>query len=378
VRVVHVYKDYHPPVRGGIEQTVERMARSQASAGHEVTVLTSASGARHSIVEHLHGVRVIRVAEWGRALSAPFCPAMPWQLSRLTADIIHLHAPNPTGELSWLMAHPTCPMVVTYHSDIVRQKAFLPLYGPFLHAVLRRARVIMPTSSQYVDRSEFLKPYRDKCLVVPLGVEMESFDDIERARSRALELRRLHGTPVVLFVGRFRAYKGIDVLIRSMRDVPATLVLVGDGPEEGRLRSLVGEVNAKARVVFTGPVDDAELLAWLAAADVGVLPSTLPSEALGMVLIEMLACGVPAVSTELGTGTSFVNRHGETGLVVPPSDPEALSAALNQLLADEPLRRRMGSQGRARARELFSRDSMMLGVSKAYERAMSGDGARGW
>jgi rhamnosyl/mannosyltransferase len=163
-----------------------------------------------------------------------------------------------------------------------------------------------------------------------------------------------------------------------MRDVPATLVLVGDGPEERGLRTLAREVGVEARVVFAGPVDDTELLAWLAAADVGVLPSTLPSEALGIVLIEMLACGVPAVSTELGTGTSFVNLHGETGLVVPPADPEALAAGLNQLLADEPLRRRMGSQGRIRARSLFSREAMMLGVSNAYERAMGNRAGRKW
>ena len=139
MKIVHVYKDYFPPVRGGIEQTVARMARAQVAAGDEVTVLTSAHGVRRGSDERLDGVRVVRCAEWGRFASAPFCPGMPAALARLPADVVHLHYPNPTGELSWLLARPRAAMVVTYHSDVVRQAALMPLYGPFARAVLRRA-----------------------------------------------------------------------------------------------------------------------------------------------------------------------------------------------------------------------------------------------
>jgi rhamnosyl/mannosyltransferase len=368
VRIVHVYKDYHPPVRGGIEQTIERLAREQTRAGHEVTVLTSAHGGRHTIDEHVDGVRVVRCAEWARYASAPLCPTMPVWLARLRAELFHLHFPNPTGEVSWLLARPRVPLVVTYHSDIVRQARALRLYGPFMRRILDSADVIMPTSDRYLEHSPTLREYREKCVVVPLGVDLECYEPVARRRNGAAVNGR---APRLLFVGRLRYYKGLDVLLRAMVDVPATLVIVGDGPEGEALRGLRTELKLEERVVFAGALNDEELLDQLVLADVGVLPSTWPSEAFGLAMIEMLACGIPVVCTELGTGTSFVNQHEQTGLVVPPRDAPALAAALNRLLASPDLRRRYGASGRRRAHELFSRQAMVRGVEDVYASALA-------
>jgi len=376
MRIVHLYKDYFPPVRGGIEQTVSRMARAQAAAGDEITVLTSAHCGRRASEEQIDGVRVLRCAEWGRIASAPLCPGMPGALARLSADVFHLHYPSPTGEVSWLIVRPRGAMVVTYHSDVVRQAGVMPLYGPFVRAILARAAVIMPTSEAYIGRSPFLRPHRAKCLVVPHGVDLERFDDPGRFAGRAGELRARYGEPLVLFVGRLRYYKGLDVLLTAMPDVRGRLVIVGDGPEERRLRERAAALGLDGRVAFAGAVSDDDLLAHLAAADLGVLPSTLPSEAYGMAMVEMLAAGLPVVCTELGTGTTFVNRDDETGLVVPPGDPAALAAAINRVLGDDALRRRLGEGARRRARALFSREAMMAGVRDAYARALAGGGRR--
>lgn len=374
MRIVHLYKDYFPPVRGGIEQTVARMARAQVAAGNEVTVLTSAHGGHRDRDERIDGVRVVRCAEWARFASAPLCPGMPAALARLSADVFHLHYPNPTGELSWLLARPRGAMVVTYHADVVRQAALMPLYGPFARAVLACAAVIMPTSEAYIARSPFLRPHRVKCLVVPHGVDLERFEGLQRAGGPAAALRARYGSPLVVFVGRLRYYKGLDVLLDAMPAVRGRLVIVGDGPEETRLRARTAALGLGDRVAFAGVVSDDALLAHLAAADVGVMPSTLPSEAWGMAMVEMMAAGLPVVCTELGTGTTFVNRDGESGLVVPPGDPTALAAALNRLLADEALRARLGAGARARARALFSREAMMAGVLEAYARARATGG----
>jgi rhamnosyl/mannosyltransferase len=374
MRIVHLYKDYFPPVRGGIEQTVSRMARAQAAAGDEVTVLTSAHGARRGGEERIEGVRVLRCAEWARLASAPLCPGMPGSLARLSADVFHLHYPSPTGEISWLLARPRGAMVVTYHSDVVRQAVVMPLYGPFVHAILARAAVIMPTSEAYIARSPYLRPHRAKCRVVPHGVDLERFEGLERLAGRAAELRARHGGPLVLFVGRLRYYKGLDVLLDAMPSVQGRLVIVGDGPEDERLRRRCAALALDGRVAFAGAVSDEDLLAHLVAADLGVLPSTLPSEAWGMAMVEMLAAGLPVVCTELGTGTTFVNRDGETGRVVPPGNAAALAAAINELLGDETLRRRLAEGARRRARALFSREAMMAGVRQAYACALAGGG----
>ncbi len=300
---------------------------------------------------------------------------MPRALARLSADVFHLHYPNPTGELSWLLTRPRGAMVVTYHSDVVRQAAVMPFYGPFARAVLGRARIIMPTSEAYIDRSPFLRPHRAKCVVVPLGVDLERFTRLDRVAGRAAELRLRYGAPLVLFVGRLRYYKGLDVLLAAMPSVRGRLVIVGDGPEAGRLRRQCSSLGLGGRVAFAGAVSDEDLLAHLAAADLGVLPSTLASEAWGMAMVEMMAAGLPVVCTELGTGTTFVNRDGETGLVVRPGDPGALAAAINSLLGDEALRARLGAGATRRVHAQFSREAMMAGVRRAYARALGSAGA---
>lgn len=370
MKIVHVYKDYHPPVRGGIEQTVELAARAQAALGHDVTVLASASGSRLSVTETIAGVRVVRVAEWGRAMSSPLCPGFPAALRRLRADVWHLHFPNPLGEVSWMLTKPAGALVVTYHSDVVRQRAVMPVYGLFVRALLRRADVVLPTSNRYVDFSPFLREVRGKCRVVPSGIDLSSLAGIDRESEATVRLRERYGGPFVLFVGRMRYYKGLDVLLRAMTLVRGHAVIVGDGPMRHALHSLHAELGLGDRVFFTGSLSDDDLRAHLAAAAVGVLPSTHPSEALGLAQIEYFAAGLPSVCTELGTGTSFVNRDGETGFVVPPGNPTALAAALGRLLDDEPLRRRMGDAARVRAHDVFSSEAMVRGYQAGYEEAV--------
>jgi len=373
VKIIHLYKDYYPPVFGGIEQTVSRLALGAARAGHEVTVLCSAHGARHDRDEVVDGVRVIRCAEWGRVASTPICPGMAGKLARLEADVLHLQFPSPPGELSCLVTHRRTPIIVSYQAEITRQVALLPFYRPVIHAVLDRARVILSASPQYIEHSAFLRRYRAKCRVLPLGIDLGPYAEPVRHDGAAAALRaRYGGGPVVLFVGRFRYYKGLPVLLEAMTRVPGTLVLVGGGGEEAELRRLHARLGLGERVRFAGSLDDAGLLAHYRAADVAVLPSTLAAEAFGLVLIEAMASGVPVVSTELGTGTSFVNQHETTGLVVLPGDAGALAAALNRLLADPDLRRRMGEAGTRRARELFSAERMVADVLDLYREVTDG------
>jgi rhamnosyl/mannosyltransferase len=371
VKIVHVYKDYFPPVRGGIEQTIHTAAVEQVRRGHDVTVLVSASGQQRSYEERLDGVRVVRVGEWGRAFSSPLCPGFPAALAGISADVWHLHFPNPLGEVSWLLRRPPGALVITYHSDIVRQRLVMPIYGPLVHRLLERADAVLPTSDRYVERSAYLRAVRGKCRVVPSGIDLTPFGPLDHASPRAVELRERLGGPFVLFVGRLRYYKGVDVLLRAMTQVRGRAVIVGDGPMRDSLQALHRELELGERVRFLGSIDDAGLHRHLEAADVGVLPSTHPSEALGLSLVEYMASGMPAVCTELGTGTTFVNRHGETGLVVPPGDPRALAGAIQRLLDDEALRRRLGAAGRERAYRLFSREAMVSGYLDGYEAALA-------
>jgi rhamnosyl/mannosyltransferase len=162
----------------------------------------------------------------------------------------------------------------------------------------------------------------------------------------------------------------VDILLRAAPDVHARIAIVGDGPFEGPLRSAHRQLDLGDRVEFLGSQSEFELRALYRAARVCVLPSTHRSEALGLAMIEAMASGRPVVSTELGTGTSWVNQHGSTGLVVPPGDPVSLAAAINLLLDDAAMAERFGAAARERARREFSHEVMGERVLRVYERVM--------
>jgi rhamnosyl/mannosyltransferase len=371
MKIVHVYKDYHPPVLGGVEQTIERMARWQVAAGHDVTVLVSASGARRSRTEVVDGVRVVRVAEWARALSSPICPGFPAVLARERADLWHLHSPNPLGEASFWLVRPRGALVFTYYCDLSRQRALLPVYGPLVHALFDRAHVLHAISPQALARPDSLVARdRERFRVVPLGIDVAPLLALNRDRPGARALRERHGDPFLLFVGRLRHYKGLHVLLDAMPRVDARLVIVGEGPKGPELRAQARRLGLSERVHFAGSLGDEALHDHLAAAGIGLLPSSTPTEAFGLAMVESMAAGLPVVSTELGTGTSFVNQDGVTGTIVPANDSAALGAALVRLLADPALRARMGAAGRQRVREKFTTEVMMRGMDQLYAEAL--------
>lgn len=370
--ILHVYKDY-APVLGGIENHVRDLAEAQARAGHRVTVLVASRTRRHEDAI-LDGVRVVRVARWGTVASTPLAPGFLRWLPHLEADVVHLHFPHPPGEVAWLLRGGGRPAVVTYHSDIVRQRVIGALYRPLLARVLDRAAAIIADSPPYIDSSPELRRRRAKCTAVPLGIDLERFAGAATAAA-SLRERLLPGAgsrAVLLFVGRLRYYKGLDVLLHALVKLPnAVLLVVGDGPMRTEWEALARRLHAPDRVVMAGDVSPEELPGCYGLADLLVLPSTLRAEAFGTVLLEAMAAGVPLVSTELATGTSWVNRHGVTGLVVPPRDPAALAEAIASLLADPERCRRMGAAGRERARTELSLEAMVAGVERVYRRVLS-------
>jgi len=377
MKIVHIYKDYHPPVLGGVEQTIERMAHWQVRSGHEVTVIVSASGERRSRTEVVDGVRVVRVGEWARALSSPLCPGFPAALARERADLWHLHSPNPLGEASFWLVRPAGAMVFTYYCDLSRQRALLPVYGPLVHALFDRADVLHAISPQAVARRDSLVARdRNRFRVVPLGIDAASLLALDRDRPGARALRQRHGDPFLLFVGRLRHYKGLHVLLDAMPQVGARLVVVGDGPKGPALRAQARRLGLGDRVQFAGSLGEEALHDHLAAAAIGLLPSSTETEAFGLAMVEYMAAGLPVVSTELGTGTSYVNQDGVTGLIVPANDPAPLAAGIGRLLADPRLRDRMGAAGRSRVRENFTTAAMMRGMDLLYAEALERAGPR--
>ncbi|MER3458250.1 MAG: glycosyl transferase family 1 [Chloroflexota bacterium] len=370
MNILHVYKDYYP-VLGGIENHVKVLAEAQARAGHNVIVLVTARGPRTTI-EDIGGVRVIKAGRFATLASAPLSLSLPIILARLRPDITHLHFPYPLGEAAQALLGRSRRTVITYHSDIVRQQGLLRLYRPLLWRVLAKADRIIATSPNYVTTSPYLQRFADKCVIIPLGVDVDRFQQADPAQVAAIRTKGRQ-RPILLFVGRLRYYKGLDDLLRAMallrdtRDhLTATLLICGSGPMEAAWRALTQELGLTEQVHFLGDVPEETLPALYHAADLYVLPANSRAEAFGVALLEAMAAGLPVISTEVGTGTSYVNIHGETGLIVPPRDPQRLAQAIATLLNDLALRQRLGAQAQARVRAKFSQATMIERVLDLY------------
>ena len=378
LRVTMVNKYYSPPHLGGVEAVVRTLSEGlveHAGARVRALVCNEAPTGRSDVVG---GVRVLRLPRLFSVSSAPVAPGLPAALRAEAAlrgplgleppDILHFHAPYPWGELAFLFARPDLPSVVLYHSDIVRQKRLLAVYGPFLERFLDRVDIIVTSSPDMVRHSPMLAPRAAKCRVVPFGLPEAKLTAGPGVAARAAELRAAHGgRHIVLFVGRLVYYKGVDVLLEAMKEVDADLVLVGRGPLEDELRRRASDSGVRA--TFLPPQDDGELAAWYHAADVFCLPSVARSEAFGLVQIEAHAAGTPVVSTALPTGVPFANLDGVTGLVVPPGAAAPLAGALRRLLDDAELRRRLGGQARARVVRDFTVPRMVAGTIEVYREA---------
>jgi len=383
VRVTMVNKYYSPPHLGGVETVVRYLSEGLAErAGAQVTaVVCNESRARAE--ETIAGVHIVRLPRRFALSSAPIALGMPGALrsaarSTTPPDVIHLHQPYPWGDLAWLQANPDIPTVVSYHSDIVRQKRLLAAYKPFLERVLDRADLIVTSSPNMIANSPFLAPRASKCRVVDYGLHVEEIADPPASvLARAEQIRAEHaGRSIVLFVGRLVYYKGADVLVRAMASVDADVVFVGRGPLEGELREIAVAAGIIDRVSFVPPLDDADLAAYYHAADVFALPSVARSEAFGLVQIEAHAAGTPAISTDLPTSVPYANLHDVTGPTVPVGDIAALAAGLNRLLTDDELRARLGAAARERALSQFTIAHMVDGFLSAYGEAIDRHAAK--
>ncbi len=373
MKILHVYKDFDPPVRGGMERHIALMCRFQRQWAEVEALVCGRSFFTH--VTERDGTRVTGVGEYGRFQSAPLSPLFPYFMRRIQADIVVVHVPNPTAEIGYLLGRPRGRLVVRYHSDVVRQAAAMRFYGPIQLRFLSQAAVVIPTSQPYVDTSATLQAYlrrldpaeRQKRLrVIPLGIIPDEFQRPDPARVEALH--RQYGPRFALFTGRHRYYKGLEYLIRAAGHIDMPVVIAGEGPESQSLQGLAKAMDVP--VFFPGALTQEDLVAHVNACTVFVFPSVERSEAFGVSVLEAHACGKPVVATRLGTGVEFANLDGYTGYNVPPRDPMALAEAVNRLAKDDATREQMGAFARRRVETEFHAERAARAAFEVYQEVL--------
>jgi rhamnosyl/mannosyltransferase len=355
LEVLHVAK-FYPPVPGGMERVVQSLC-SVARGRLDSRVLAFGTS-RRTTEEVVDGVPVTRLGTIGAAGSVPMSSALFSALQTASADVMVLHEPNPWALLAYAVCRPRIPLVIWFHSEVVRPRFQYSLfYAPVAWPAYRDARRIV-VSSAPLAHAAAIRTWPERLRVIPFGIDSARWVATDAVRQRAAEIRAQLGSPLVLFAGRLVAYKGVDVLIRAVAPLSIPAVVIGDGPMRERLAALAAQANGSGRITLAGEVDDAELHAYMTACDIFVLPSVTRAEAFGYVQLEAMASGKPVISTDLPSGVPWVNRHEETGLIVPPGDVDALRAAIARLAGDSELRVSLGAAGARRVQSDFSIEAM--------------------
>lgn len=367
MRVLHFYKTYKPDSHGGAEQLIWQLCTGAAQQGIQADVLTVS---KHTGTSDLGDHKHYRVREDISLASANFSVSAfgAFKAHAATADVIHYHFPYPFADMVHFVTRVRKPTVLTYHSDIVKQKNLLRVYRPLMMRFLGNVDRIVATSPNYVETSPVLQYFKNKVDVIPIGIDRQAYP-VPNAATTA-RWRERFGPRFFLFVGNLRYYKGLHVLLDALKDSAYPMVIVGSGREEQALKAQANRLGLN-HVHFIGSVEEVDKVALLQLCEAMIFPSHLRSEAFGISLLEAAMYGKPMVSCEIGTGTTYVNVAGETGLVVPPEDTIALRGALNELWNDQSLSNRFGEAARRRYGENFAASKMVDNYMALYRDIIS-------
>lgn len=387
MRVVHLGK-YYPPSAGGIESHTQTLARELAELGSEVRVLVVNHADRAGTdvtfdrfartpdrIDTDGPVQVLRVGRLACVAKLDLPPGLPRMLSRLhhdRPDVWHLHTPNATMMLAVAADRRIRPLVVTHHSDIIKQRFLKHPLRLLERAVYDRAKRILTDSPPYAEGSDSLARYTAKVEPLPLGIDLEPFaHPSPAALAHAERVRAEYPGPVWVSCGRLVYYKALDIALHALKRVPGTLIVIGTGPMLDAWQGLAKTLGVSDRVVWRGRASADELVGTLHAATAFWFPSNARSEGFGLVQVEAMASGTPVLNAAVPhSGVSWVSRHEQTGLTVPLNDPAGFAAAARRLLDEPGLRERLSVEARKQAGERFTARRMAEDCLGVYRRVL--------
>lgn len=366
MKILQVNKLYSPHI-GGIERVIQDISEG-LSQKHDVQVLVCQPKGKKAD-DVINGVSVRRSGSIGTYFSMPvsFSFVRDFRKMSKNADIVHVHLPFPLGDLACLMSGYKGKVVISWHSDIVKQKKLMMLYKPVMNAFLRRADCIFIATEGHIKGSAYLKPYSEKCRIVPYGIDADLYERAERYPFLTQKLNNKRNCKL-LFTGRLVYYKGIDVLIRAISHTSdCELFVAGEGILHDMLIEESQKSGIKDRVHFLGRLSDRDLKAAMSDCDIFILPSVENSEAFGIVQMEAMVYGKPVINTSLPTGVPYVSPDGVSGITVPPKDEKALASAIEKLVHDDELRKKYGERAYSLVREKYDMSRVTELIENIYK-----------
>ena len=355
LHVLHAYKIYKPDVEGGIPAVIATLTRMADPGVVDSEVLTARKLGwfRRS---RDGSVPVTAVSSLGDLMSTPLAPTLPfWVVSRARqADVLVHHAPFPLTDLAIALAMPRrTALIVYWHGEIVGRSLVKRILTPLFRRALARADAIVVSNEVMVENSPLLRPFADKCISIPFGIDTAYWRELDDRQRKAVDELRRARPRLIVALGRLVGYKGFDILLQAIKRIDARAVIIGEGPLRTELAALADHLGISDRLTLAGRLPRDEVKALLHAADVFAMPSTMIAEGFGLAQLEAMSAGRPVVNTSLPTAAPLVARNDLEGLTVPPGDPVALADALDRLLRDPSLAQRLGAAGQARAHAEF-------------------------
>lgn len=365
IKVLHCYKTYYPDTFGGIEQVIYQLAEGGIKENIQSTVFTHSPDFVQKTTKHCNHL-IYRVKTLCEFASTPFSFSAVTEFRKLAkqADIIHYHYPYPFMDFMHFAAGINKPCVVSYHSDIVKQKTLLKIYTPLMNRFLGDVDRIVAASPNYVKSSPILQQFKSKVEIIPYGLDINFYRNNDQAVVSNWKLHFPDG--FFLFIGTFRYYKGLHILIEAAQNSRYPIVVVGAGPIEAELKAQAQQLNVD-NIHFLGALEDSDKSALLQLCSCLVFPSHLRSEAFGISLLEGALYSKPLISSEIGTGTTYINIDRVTGLVVPPSNPHALRTAMDYIWNNPEQAKNYGEAAHARFEALFTADKMIESYTELYK-----------
>ncbi len=356
-RILHVYKSSHIETKGGAEKVIETILNN--SKHHNDALFCSSVNSIHKLKKS----KIIGFKNTFTISSSPFSIKLLIHYSKLIKnyDIIHYHFPWPFMDLLDLLFNKSKPTVVTYHSDIVKQILLKVVYYPLMLLFLKKTKKIICTSSKYLNSSLVLKKFNNKCVSVPIGIEEPKVNYKKNYKKNIFSKNNYF-----IFVGVLRYYKGIEILLNAVKINKINLLILGYGPLSKKIKEIIKLNNLNNVKVLSGVSDN--LKYYYIKQSIGlILPSIFRSEAFGISLLEGAALKKPLISTEINTGTTFINKNKITGLVVPPNNEIELSNAMIKIKNSYNLQKIYGQNSYHRFKSIFNSNKMIKKYDEIYK-----------
>ena len=369
MKILQLGKFY--PVGGGVEKVMYDLLVGLADRSIACDMLCAHDGEGRAEVVVSPQNKVVCTKTLLKKYATMISPEMLFRLRKMASDydVIHVHHPDPMAALALWLSGYKGKVILHWHSDIVKQKKLLSCYMPLQNWLIRRADLIVGTSPVYMDHSDHLTDVQQKCTFLPIGIKpiVPHAEGVKKLKDQYA------GKKIVFSLGRLVHYKGYRYLVDAAKSLGDEYVVLigGSGPLREDLQKQIDDHHLTGKVKLLGRISDEDLPAYYGACDVYCLSSIMKTEAFAIVQIEAMSCGKPVVSCNIeGSGVPWVNKDGESGLVVEPENGKALADAIRRITNDAALYQQLSQGACQRFADLFTKEKMIDKCLELYQQVL--------